>query len=136
MKCVTSPEAPHGRNRQAIPERRPVLPVIQELHDAWALRFEGGPNRRHIVGVGEGPLEEPAVAAQDFVGRVAGHPLEPFVRIDKRLVGQAGVGDGDALGGDVEGLVLQGEPLGELTRPAGRGDLSTPVAHQHLRSAR
>ena len=127
--------ATHRRDRQAIPERRPILPVVQELHDARALRVEGGPNRRHIVGVGEGPLEEPAVAAEDFVGRVAGHPLEAFVHIDKRLVGEAGVGDGDALGGDVEGLVLQGEPLGELTR---RPDAvtSTAVAHQHLRSAR
>ena len=49
-----------------------------------------------------GPARLGAGPQVSFAGRVAGHPLEPFVHKDERLVGTR-VGDGDALCGDVEG---------------------------------
>jgi hypothetical protein len=59
--------------------------------------------------IGVGALQEPAVPAQHLGHGVPRDALEPLVDVDEGPIGQPGIGDGDALGRDGEGPVLQRE---------------------------
>ena len=110
------------RDGEPVPERGAVTPVVQDLDEALALLGDGGADLRNGVRVGAGPLQEPAVPAQHFRNRVPRHPLEALVHVDEGAVGQPGVGDGDALGRDVERAVLQRELIRQRSFvKAGRG---------------
>ena len=131
MRDLARP-VPDGRDRQAVPERRPVLAVIQNLDQAFATLREGRPDLRYGRRVGLRALQESAVAAQHVPDRIAGHVLEALVDVDQRPIGLSRVGDGDAFGRDVERPVLQRQPIGHISRPASSRRLSCSVAHQRL----
>ena len=97
------------RDREPVPERGAVPPVVQDLDDALALLGDRGADLRHRGRVGVGALQEPAVPPEHLGGRVPRHALEALVDVDEGPIGQPGVGDGDALGRDVERPVLQRE---------------------------
>lgn len=98
-----------GGDGKAVPERGAVLAVVEQLDGDFPLLADGAPEEVDGGGVGFGALEEAAVAAEDFGDGIAGEPLKAGVDVDERLVGQAGVGDGDAFGTGGEGTVLQFE---------------------------
>lgn len=98
-----------GSDGEAVPERGAVLAVVQQLDGDFALFADGAPEEVDGGGIGFGTLEESAVAAEDFGDGIAGEPLEAGIDVDERLVGQSGVGDGDAFGAGGEGAVLQFE---------------------------
>ena len=98
-----------GGDGEAVPERGAVLAVVQQLDGDFALFADGAPEEVDGGGIGFGTLEESAVAAEDFGDGIAGEPLEAGIDVDERLVGQSGVGDGDAFGAGGEGAVLQFE---------------------------
>ena len=102
---------PHGGDGQAVPERRAVLAAVEDLDGAVAAGDQGVADLLHGLRVGVIPLQELAVAVQRLLGRVAGQALEALVDVDQRTARQAGVRDGDALGGHRERPVLQVQPL-------------------------
>ena len=103
------------RDREPVPERGAVPPVVQDLDDALALLGDGGPDLRHRGRIGAGALQEPAVPAQHLRHGVPRHTLEALVGVDEGPIGQPGVGNGDALGRDVERAVLQRELIRQRT---------------------
>jgi hypothetical protein len=114
-----------GRDRQPVPERRPVPAVVEDLLDALALPRDGGADPFDRGAIRVGALEEPAVPPQHLGGGVARHALEALVHVDQGTVREAGVGDRDPLGRHVEGPVLQrelvpGRPLPEEGREGRR----------------
>jgi hypothetical protein len=99
----------HRRDREPVPEGAAVPPVVQDLDDALALLGDGGADLGDGCRIGAGALQEPAVPAERLGRRIARDALEPLVDVDQGPIGQPGIGDGDTLGGDVEGPVLQRE---------------------------
>jgi hypothetical protein len=99
----------HRRDREPVPEGGAVPPVVQDLDDALALLGDGGADLGDRCRIGVGALQEPAVPAERLGRRVPRDALEPLVDVDEGPIGQPGIGDGDALGRDVEGPVLQRE---------------------------
>ena len=99
----------HRRDREPVPEGGAVPPVVQDLDDALSLVGDGGADLGRRGRIGGGALQEPAVPAERLGHRVLRDALEPLVDVDERPIGQPGIGDGDALGRDVEGPVLQRE---------------------------
>lgn len=98
-----------GGDGEAVPERGAVLAVIEQLDGNFALFADGAPEEVDGGGIGFGTLEESTIAAEDFGDGIAGEPFEAGIDVDERLVGQSGVGDGDAFGAGGEGAVLQFE---------------------------
>ena len=83
------------------PIQDPDGSIVSNIRDCADL------GRRGRIGVGA--LQEPAVPAERLGHRVSRDALEPLVDVDEGPIGQPGIGDGDALGRDVEGPVLQRE---------------------------
>jgi hypothetical protein len=103
----------HRRDREPVPEGGPVPPVVQDLDDALALLGESGADLGDRRRIGAVTLQEPAVPAERLGRRVPRDALETLVDVDERPISQPGIGDGDALRGDVEGPVLQSELIGQ-----------------------
>jgi hypothetical protein len=99
----------YGRDREPVPEGGAVPPVVQDLDDALALLGDGGADLGNRCRIGAGTLQEPAVPAERLGQGVPRDALEPFVDVDQGPIRQPGIGDGDALGRDGEGPVLQRE---------------------------
>lgn len=97
------------RNGEPVPERGPVPAVVQDLDDALALLGDGRADLGDRGRIRVGPLEKPAVPPKHLGGGIAGHALEALVHVDERAIRETGVGNGDALGRDVERPVLQRE---------------------------
>ena len=69
----------------------------QSLQEAieWVKRapFDGGADLRHHVAIGFGPLQKPAIGAEDFLLGIAGHEAERFVAKNDGIIGLPGIGD-------------------------------------------
>ena len=102
----------HRRDGQLVPEGGAVLAVVQQRRGDRLLLAQRLAELLHPGGVGGRALQEPAVAADDLLGAVAGDPGEGRVDPDQGVVGLAGVGDGEGdVGGD-DGAVAQRLQLG------------------------
>ena len=89
---------PHRGDRQLVPEGGSVLAVVQQL-DGTRL---AGPDRLAEAGDGRGvgvlALQKSAVAAEELLGHIPRHPLEPGADVHDGVVRLAGVGDRQPLG--------------------------------------
>ena len=115
-----------GADRQGVPERRAVLLIVDEDDAAPGPATNRLANRVEFRRRRVRPLEEAAVAADDFLVRVAGQLLEPAVAVDDRVVRPGRVrhdqpeGHGldrpDAHAGPIVesgGALVAGQPLAE-----------------------
>jgi len=84
--------------RQAVPERRGVGPVVHEFRRRRLFVLDSLPDRPDCLGVRPGSLEEPTVAPDDRLGVVPRHLLEPVVGVDEWEVVPGGRRDGYADG--------------------------------------
>jgi hypothetical protein len=84
-----------------------VLTVIEELHRDFALFAKRRSQIAQCLSIGLGTLQKPAIAAHHFVRRIPREPLEAGIGVNKGIVGQAGVGDRDALSGRRERSILK-----------------------------
>ena len=69
-----------------VPEGCAVAPVVADDRGHRSLLVQGGPDARDGDRVGVRTLQEPAVAAEDVLGRVAGEPGERAVHPDEGVV--------------------------------------------------
>ena len=76
-----------------VPERGAVAPVVAQDRGHGAPLGEGRADARHRDRVGVRTLQEPAVATEDLLRRVAGEPGERAVHPDERVVVAERVGD-------------------------------------------
>jgi len=106
-------------NGKAVPERGPVLAVIEQLHGDLALCAERRSQLVQGIPVTAGTLKKPAIAPQHFVRGVPREPFEAGIDVNQGGIRQAGVGDRDALGNRRQGPILELEERFEaLALPA------------------
>lgn len=108
----------HGAQMKQDPMRRSVLAIIQQADLKRPLPSDRLADLHHGAAVGGGPLEDPAVPADDLAARVAVHGEEPAGGEDDGVAGDGRVGEEEAAGKVVEGVeygvgVVEGEGLGE-----------------------
>ena len=80
------------RDRQAVEKRGPVGAVVGDLDRDVLAGRDRRPDARDPVEFGFRPLQEPAVAPDDRLHRIAGQLGEGGVGINDRVVGEVGVG--------------------------------------------
>ena len=95
--------AAHRADIERIPEGAAVLAVIAQLDVHRLFARHGLAQTIHLGGIGVRPLQEPAVAADDLVTRVAGEILEGLVGEDDRIVGLPRIGDDHRHAGSANG---------------------------------
>ena len=78
-----------------IPERRAVLPVVEQLHRDRFLVVDCLAHPRDCLLVGVRALQQPAVAPQHLLDVVTGQVGVALIGIDEGVVRQGGVGDCD-----------------------------------------
>mmetsp|Transcript_15444 Transcript_15444/g.43434 ORF Transcript_15444/g.43434 Transcript_15444/m.43434 type:complete len:210 (-) Transcript_15444:135-764(-) len=80
-----------GGDHEVIPERGPVVPVVEQRDGAVRAELHRVADARHRDGVGVGPLHEAAVAAEDALERVLRELEERLAGVDDRVSRLAGV---------------------------------------------
>jgi hypothetical protein len=111
------------RDEQRVPERPAVLLVVQHLDRDVGAVPQRGAHHRNRLGIGAGPLHEPAVAPHHLLGRVAGELEEGVVGEDDRVVRQVRVGDQHRHAGHLDSReedVVAAKRLVQPHRRAGR----------------
>mmetsp|Transcript_40837 Transcript_40837/g.127905 ORF Transcript_40837/g.127905 Transcript_40837/m.127905 type:complete len:357 (-) Transcript_40837:397-1467(-) len=88
---------PQRRDKELVPERRAVLPVVEEADAHVALLLNGVADHLHRALVGARALQEAAVAAEDLIHGVARELREARRCEDDGVVRQRRIRDGEAL---------------------------------------
>ena len=79
--------------QQAVPERRLVAPIVEQLDRQVLARGKRRPDPRHRGRIGVRPLEETAVSADDLRGGIAGLVEKCLVGEHDRVIGQLRIAD-------------------------------------------
>lgn len=94
------------------PNRRPVLPVIQQGKLQRPLLSDRLPDLANGSPVGVGSLEDPPVPTKNLFLGVPGHFQEPAAGVDDRVAGYCRVGDQEVVGQLVESVADPGRVAG------------------------
>ncbi|SOR28035.1 protein of unknown function [Methylorubrum extorquens] len=82
-----------GIDRHAVPERRAVLAVIEQLALERPARGESRPHRLKHRRIGEGTLQHAAILTVEFLAGIAREPEKGAVGPDDRVVAPPRIGD-------------------------------------------
>mmetsp|Transcript_6625 Transcript_6625/g.20142 ORF Transcript_6625/g.20142 Transcript_6625/m.20142 type:complete len:415 (-) Transcript_6625:14-1258(-) len=107
-----------GGDKELVPEGRAVGLVVEEADGGVDAVGDALADDVDHLGIGPGPLEEAAVAADDLLDPVAGEVEEALRGVDDGVVGEGGVGDGEVALGGLEGHHQSKIGLHELLRRA------------------
>jgi hypothetical protein len=88
---------PHGREREHVPKRLPLLGVVQKPHRALVALVDRSSNLAHRARVRARPLKETAVPSQDLFSRVPGEVQKPVRREHDGAIRQTRIRDHETL---------------------------------------
>eukprot|EP00567_Pseudictyota_dubia_P012195 CAMPEP_0197438338 /NCGR_PEP_ID=MMETSP1175-20131217/5368_1 /TAXON_ID=1003142 /ORGANISM="Triceratium dubium, Strain CCMP147" /LENGTH=147 /DNA_ID=CAMNT_0042968049 /DNA_START=127 /DNA_END=566 /DNA_ORIENTATION=- len=81
-----------GGDEKLVPERSAVGLVVEEAGGTLRAVRDGRSDDVHGLLVGAGPLQEPAIPAQDLIAAVSREFVKTLARVHDRIVRQARVG--------------------------------------------
>ena len=119
---------------QGVPESAAVLAVVQQFDDRDLFALDRAAHGLNLFAIGAAPLEEAAIATEDFVLVIAGQLAEGAIGEDDGIVVLVGIGEADRHAGLRHGLFEQhARSAFELALSARGQKAAGAFVEQHLR---